>query len=924
MALAPSSSSLPPSSTNNLAKSANARISQQMSRPTTAVDLPSLQSASRVLQEQLVKDAQAVPELGDMLTIPGMASSASYSVFPDDYRVPYQKRRLIGIPEGLFQYYNTVNVTSHMGLMPEIERVWISIDHNLFLWNYLEGEELSSFTDQPDVITHVSLVKPKPGVFIDEIAYLLVICTPVSVLLLGVSSEVTPAAHNRTRKVLKLFATDMSLSSEVEMTSVIGTPDGRIFMCGLQDGNLYEFHYQEKEGWFGKRNQLINHSVGGVSSLFPKLTASKGEDRIVSLVSDPARNCFYTLTANNSISIYRTAGDKAVQHAQTLSNLYKQAQDKAPGSPAIAPTTFGIVSLHVIEPGNTQNNPHLVAITTNGLRLYFGPSSGGYSYGYGAGPSSGGPQRTLQLMHVRLPPPNLLHPDEQSNPYAHSIPTYGAGQGNQDQPSRAYIVKGLENACYEAGLTVAAQPGDTDGTDYLLCMSPDLTKIGTLGQLHGPQTQPPPQYTATYGTPAGPSRPPLTENATLLAIPGRTWAMAPFPRPSLAAAAKSPKDSPAPVIGNELATQFSEPSRQFMVLTNVGITFLAKRRALDYLKDVIEEFQVEGNAQPLIQLRDSFGRDQTCAMLLAIASGNTFLDIGETSSWNAITTVTDDLSAVAKQAFYDFGERPTWTERVTYGTTADATGTATYSGRREGLALYFARLVRPIWKANLTKSGPAGPQAPNVSDEVLVVVQKNLQALKDLLDKNPHLFHSAPGDYTGARSATANEQEAWKAEQGSVSQLLTLLGRTIEAISFVLLLTDHHIGELISQCEPSIQKMIAGLTFEQLVTAQEGVTASRALVNVVINQQIGQQISVDTISEVLQQRCGSFCSTDDVLLYKAKENVRKAVETHNPVERQRWLGESLRLFIKGARILDFDKLREICGDYQHLNYAKGT
>lgn len=28
--------------------------------------------------------------------------------------------------------------------------------------------------------------------------------------------------------------------------------------------------------------------------------------------------------------------------------------------------------------------------------------------------------------------------------------------------------------------------------------------------------------------------------------------------------------------------------------------------------------------------------------------------------------------------------------------------------------------------------------------------------------------------------------------------------------------------------------------------------------------------------------------------------------------------------MKGARILEFDKLREICGDFQHLNYAKGT
>ena len=79
------------------------------------------------------------------------------------------------------------------------------------------------------------------------------------------------------------------------------------------------------------------------------------------------------------------------------------------------------------------------------------------------------------------------------------------------------------------------------------------------------------------------------------------------------------------------------------------------------------------------------------------------------------------------------------------------------------------------------------------------MVQKNLQTLKDILDENPHLFHVSPHDYTNTRSMAVGEQEAWKAEQNSVSQLLMLLARTIEAISFVLLLTDHRIGELISQ-----------------------------------------------------------------------------------------------------------------------------
>ncbi|KII93895.1 hypothetical protein PLICRDRAFT_36114 [Plicaturopsis crispa FD-325 SS-3] len=899
----------------------NASTSRQVaaaSKPAPVVDLPALQSASRVLQDQFVKDAQSVPDLGETLTTPGSQSSASYSVFPDDYKVPFQKRRLVGIPEGLFQYYNSANVTSHMGLMAEIERVWITIDHKLFLWDYVEGQEISSFVDQPDVITEVAVVAPRAGVFIDEITYLLVICTPVSVLLLGLSS--TPASAstsgNITHKEIKLYATDMSVATDVEMRSVIGTRDGRIFMAGSQDGNLYELHYQETESWFGKRVRLINHSVGGVQSLFPRLTTSNVEDRIISLVCDNERNRFYTLTSRNCISIYTPAGEKAVQHVQTLSNIYKSAQDKAPGSPAITPQNFQIIALHVIQSSESRSSTsaiQLMAITANAVRLYFAATSFGYGYG------SSGSARQLQLVHIRLPPPNLIHPDEQALPYRPPAPAYGGVQAQAQPTSRPYIVSALENSCYTEGLTISAQPGDTDGTDFVLCMAPDLTRIGALGQLN----LPPQQHPASYGIqPSNPPRPPLTEYATLLAIPGRTWAMAPVPRTSILSA--SSNSSPVPVVTNELASQFAEPPHQFMILTNVGLTFLAKRRALDYLRAVVEEVQAEGNIQPIMEFRDSFGRDQTCAMLLGLASGNTFLDLNDQSGSGTISTVSPDIAAVAKQAFYDFGERPTWTERVTYGSSGEGQGTATFSGRREGLALYFARLVRPIWKSKLTQPGNLGLQQLNIAENLLLAVQKNSYALKDFLDRNPQLFHSSPGDPSSARTAPGGEQEAWKAEQSSVAQLQTLLTRSIEAISFVLLLNDYRLGELIGQCEPDIQKLIASLTFEDLITTQNGMTISRSLVNVVIDQQIGQQISVDTISEVLQQRCGSFCSTDDVMLYKARENVRKAVETRSPTERQNLLGESLRLFVRGARILEFDKIREICGDYQQLSYAKGA
>ena len=55
-------------------------------------------------------------------------------------------------------------------------------------------------------------------------------------------------------------------------------------------------------------------------------------------------------------------------------------------------------------------------------------------------------------------------------------------------------------------------------------------------------------------------------------------------------------------------------------------------------------------------------------MLLALASGNTFLEFGDQSISGSITNLAPELTNVAKQAFYDCGERPMWAERMTYGT----------------------------------------------------------------------------------------------------------------------------------------------------------------------------------------------------------------------------------------------------------------
>ena len=89
----------------------------------TQTDLSALQSATTLLNEQFNKDVQCVPDIGDLLTpcmgycseclffsdhyLASAQVSGLYSPFSEDSRVPFQKRRMISIPEGLFQYYSS-------------------------------------------------------------------------------------------------------------------------------------------------------------------------------------------------------------------------------------------------------------------------------------------------------------------------------------------------------------------------------------------------------------------------------------------------------------------------------------------------------------------------------------------------------------------------------------------------------------------------------------------------------------------------------------------------------------------------------------------------------------------------------------------------------------------------------------------------
>lgn len=129
--------------------------------------------------------------------------------------------------------------------------------------------EFLRYEEQPYSISSCALVLPKPGVFIDEIQRVLVLSTKATLQLIGLSRDVATGD-------LKMYDTDMVVETDGnEMTSIVGTTDGRVFMTGIDDGCLYELLYQAEEGWFSKRVRLENRSVGPLNRLIPGVLGTR-------------------------------------------------------------------------------------------------------------------------------------------------------------------------------------------------------------------------------------------------------------------------------------------------------------------------------------------------------------------------------------------------------------------------------------------------------------------------------------------------------------------------------------------------------------------------------------------------------------------------------------------------------------------------
>ncbi|KAL8711927.1 MAG: hypothetical protein Q9225_007024 [Loekoesia sp. 1 TL-2023] len=889
------------------ALSQRGQVAQTGTQRPDAEEIQPITRAAKAVNEALTRESR-YPELDNyigresraqhtMVKLTGTTEgiSSEYDVSTHSAWAPFQKVKMFTIPDRIFEQYNRAQVSTIMGLFADFNHAWVAIDNALYLWDYTHpNPDLVSFEDASHTITAVRLVVPRAGVFVPSIVRLLVVATTSDIILVGMSAQTAPHGG----KAVALYSLKMSTPVKGLDVDVIegSASTGRIFFSGRGSDDVYEFTYQQEEKWFTNRCGKTNHTSKGYSTFTPNLFFGQKtkQEVIVQMVMDDSRRLLYTLSFKSTIRTFfmRSSGalDLVITKplGQTLSDVGHMTSQTDLISPSMA-----IVSISAIT-AQEATKTHLVATTSTGCRIFMSATS---SYGYYS--SSSNAPTSMQAQHVKFPPAGSSAP-QQNQPSQSTQLTQYSNAPPINTSSRA-LVPTRTAVRYAPGyfLTFVAKDPQA-GTDLLFLSSPDSGRIAL------PQDQ---QRPIKY-----------PEVALWLNLGSRAEDI------GLATGEFAASSSPVG-FGNELAVQFDIPTSEIAILTNTGVHMVRRRRLVDVFAAALRlgggAEGLDGEVKKFIR---QYGRDEMTSTALAVACGQAF----DVTSDSRLARISDpEALELARKAFIEHGGKPVYNENSMLDRSTPAIDLVRPSPRHEGLARYISRLLRSVWKAPIIqeKITPTGGFmiASSVNLNKLQDISQDLTKLKEFLNTNKSFIEGLAGPEALGSVNTKQEEVGLQGEHRALHSLVVLIDRVIEGIAFVLVLYDEKIEETILSLANETRQQVRNLNYEGLCTSDLGKTVAKDLVKAIVNRNILNGSNVETVAEALRRRCGSFCSADDVVIFKAQEYVKRGAEAgaHTDVCRD-YLNESLRLFKQAAGSLSMEQLNWVVGQYIALQFYAGS
>ncbi|KAL9015240.1 MAG: hypothetical protein Q9173_000126 [Seirophora scorigena] len=869
------------------ALSQQGQVPQAGAQKTTVEEIPPTARAAKAVNEAFWEESR-YPELDSYI---GQGISSEYEVSTQSGWAPFQKTKMYPIPDRIFEQYNRAQVSTMMGLFTDFNHAWVAIDNALYLWDYTHpNPDLVSFEDASHTITAVRLVIPRAGVFVPSIIRLLVVSTTADIILVGMSAQT--ASHGG--KTVALYSLKMSAPIKGLDVDVIEGSDasGRIFFSGRGSDDVYEFTYQQEEKWFTNRCAKVNHTTKGYSTLTPSLFFGQKvqQEHVVQMVIDDSRKLLYTLSSKSTIRAFFMRSNSTLDLVinkplgQILSNVGHMTSQTELLTPAMK-----IVSISAIT-AKEASKTNLVASTSSGCRIFMSATSA-----YGSSPSSSTAPTSMQVQHVKFPPAGNPAPMQNQSSQSGQLIQYSTTPA-VNTSSRA-LSETRSAVRYAPGYFLTFVVGEQQpGTDLLFVSGPDSARIAQ------PQIQ---QTPVKY-----------PELALWISLGSRAEDV------GLATGEVSATSSPVG-FGNELAVQFDSPTPEIAVLTNTGVHMLRRRRLVDIFAAALRlGGGAEGLEGEINKFVRRYGRGEVASTALAVACGQAF----DVTPDSRLARISDpEVLQLARKCFIEYGGKPEYPENSIHDRTIPAIDFVRPSPRHSGMARYISRLLRSIWKAPIVMERQTATGGFTVSSVVglgkLQDISQDLTKLREFLRANKSFIEGLAGPEALGNVQSKREEVSLQGEHRALHALAVLIDRFIEGISFVLVLYDEKIEETILSLANEPRQQLRTLSYEGLCTTEVGKLLAKDLVKAIVNRNIVSGSNVETVAEALRRRCGSFCSADDVVIFKAQEFVKRGAEAGADSDVCRdYLNESLRLFKQVAGSLSMEQLQWTIGQYVALQF----
>lgn len=907
-----------------------------MSTPSAAAGnvVENLENAGRLV-DQHIKADQSFWELSGQLTITThQTSNASGNTDRDypavqSYWPALESMPFLGevnctpLPPELVQAFENMQCNCAVGLMPLIARAWLTIDSTIYIWSYEDGKDLAYFDGLNEVILTAGLLKPKEGVFQEHIEYLLCLTTPVEIVVLGVSFTGSPSdpyseMHLQPEPLFNLP------SDNVNMLSVVGSPEGRIFLAG-KDGCLYEVVYQAEEGWFSSKCRKVNHSVSRLSFLVPSfLTFS--EDPLLQIVIDGSRHILYTRSQSGTIQVYDLGLDGHSLSRVDSMQQGSMVQRACYAARSMDQSLFKPIVHMAIIPMSDSSTLHLMAVTQAGVRFYFTTTPNGIH----------GRPSLLAMVHVRLPPghspsstiPKLGSTVHQSFYRRGTLLLSSSMMEDRDQlwimdpdmfPFQPTVIESVISRPLEGhtwAIAEAIQPGDLEAVASLTPLPPLVVTQ---------HVRPPRRF-------------------ILLTTQGCYVITRLRPVDQLQSLFETSKGAAGDAVQSFFALHKEvQACAMALILAtspNQQLAFWATEAFFKYGGEPHIVFPGSGGMYPL----GGGGGIVTSTPMTPLAQQQYSTPVhGQTPS----SLPHPYNSSVVMNTPGSYGNL-----QGTAGS-AGALGRAVVgpevvlSGKHDGLCRYLARLLRPLWNEQVAVfyKPPGDMQAEQVvsayTSEELSAFMEQMYSLKCFIDLNSRLL-SALSSRPGSSASPANIHqrvlsymrpegmvttspnqvqttllEKYKAdaqvyEQNSLHNICSLVTQCCESLSLWKLVCEHELHVVAEGLSQQERQQLVATTFRALIVSSRPLISS--VISALLNRYAGDVNMTESLSSRLLEVAPSLYSQDDAIASKARELVTVARTIQNREEQLQRLKESVMYYSKVISRINLPSVCELCRD----------